>query len=106
MVTVDGTVSECAEACVRKLVSQLVKASGVQFSLKTYRSTFAQDAKDHGFGIEEVSRSMRHKGSKATEAYYARIRPEAAFQGVAERLPQPRRAQVGSGRRRDNLPTG
>lgn len=70
-------------------MSQLVKASGVRFSPKDFRSTFAQDAKDRGVNIEAVSRAMRHKSTKTTEAYYARIRPEAAFRELREAFLNP-----------------
>jgi integrase len=74
-----------SEACFRKIVSDLVEASGVRFSLKDFRSTFAQVAKDHGASIESVSRAMRHRSTKTTEAYYARISPKAAFKELRER---------------------
>ncbi len=74
-----------SEASFRKIVSDLVEASGVRFSLKDFRSTFAQVAKDHGASIESVSRAMRHRSTKTTEAYYARISPKAAFQELRER---------------------
>ncbi len=74
-----------SEASFRKIVADLVEASGVRFSLKDFRSTFAQVAKDHGASIESVSRAMRHRSTKTTEAYYARISPKAAFQELRER---------------------
>lgn len=32
---------------------------------------------------------MRHRSTKTTEAYYARMRPEAAFRELRERCPTP-----------------
>jgi hypothetical protein len=61
------------------------EASGLRFSLKDFRSTFAEVAKDHGASIKSVSRAMRHPSTKTTEAYYARISPKAAFQELRER---------------------
>lgn len=73
----------------RKMVCQLVRASGVRFSLKDFRSTFAQAAKDRGVSIEAVSRAMRHRNTKTTEQYYARMRPEAAFKELREAFLNP-----------------
>ncbi len=73
-----------SEASFRKMVADLVEASGVRFSLKDFRSTFAQVAKDHGASIESVSRAMSHRGTKTPEAYYARISPKAAFRELRE----------------------
>jgi integrase len=64
---------------LRKLKGELERVSGVRFHLKTFRATFAQLAKDNGASIEAVSRALRHASTKTTEAYYARIRGEAAF---------------------------
>jgi integrase len=74
-----------SEASFRKIVADLVEASGARFSLKDFRSTFAQVAKDHGASIESVSRAMRHRSTKTTEAYYARISPKDAFRELRER---------------------
>lgn len=49
------------------------------FSLKTFRATFAQAAKDRGVPIEAISRALRHKTTRTTEAFYARIRADDAF---------------------------
>jgi len=67
-------------------VGRLVKASVVRFSLKDFRSTFLQDAKDRGVNIGPVSRAMRHSSTATTEAFYARIRSQAAFDWMKERL--------------------
>jgi len=52
----------------------------VAFHLKTFRATFGQAAKDRGASIEAVSRALRHRSTRTTEQYYARIRTETAFQ--------------------------
>jgi len=75
----DGPLDYWPEASLRKLKGEIVRASGVRFSLKTLRATFAQLAKDHGAPIEAVSRALRHGSTKTTETYYARIRPADAF---------------------------
>lgn len=76
---VSGDVGPWSAAMLRELKGQLEKGSGVRFSLKTFRATFGQLAKDRGVSIEAVSRAMRHKSTKTTEAFYARIRSEKAF---------------------------
>lgn len=75
----DGTLSYWSEAALRKLVREVSRISGVRFSLKDLRSTFAQMAKDRGASIEAVSRALRHRSTRTTELYYARMRPEEAF---------------------------
>src|SRR5438034_297990 len=60
--------------------SDLQERSGVKFhGLKTFRRTFARVAKDRGATMEAVLRAMRHKTTKTTERYYARIRADNAF---------------------------
>lgn len=54
--------------------------SGVPFRWKDLRPTFGQIAKDRGVPIEVVSKALRHTSTATTEAYYARIRSEAAFE--------------------------
>ena len=55
---------------------RLEHESGVEFHLRTFRSTFAQVAKDHNVSIEAVSRALGHR---TTEIYYRRIRTESAL---------------------------
>ena len=57
--------------------------------LKTFRATFAQNAKDNGASIEAVSRAMRHRTTKTTEAYYARIRADSAFAEIERAFERP-----------------
>lgn len=75
----DGRLGPWSEAGLRKLVADLREASGVRFSLKTFRATFAQRAVDAGVPIEVVSRALRHASTKTTERWYARVRTDAAF---------------------------
>lgn len=67
----------------------MVALSGVRLSLKDFRSSFAQWAKDRGVSIEAVSRALRHRSTKTTEAYYARMTPETAFRELREALLSP-----------------
>lgn len=51
----------------------------IPFTLQMLRRSFGQIAKDRGANIEAVSKALRHKTTKTTELYYARIRSDAAF---------------------------
>ncbi len=70
-------------AILPKAKADLSRTSGVGFrGLKTFRATFAQAAKDAGAPIEAVSRALRHRTTKTTEAFYARIRADDAFREI------------------------
>lgn len=58
--------------------------AGIPFRIQTLRATFAQMCKDRGARIEAVSRALRHRTSRTTELYYARIRAEDAFRELEE----------------------
>ncbi len=64
---------------LRGLKAKLARTSGVRFSMKTFRATFAQMANDKGAAIEMAPRAMRHGSTKTTERFYARIRADDAF---------------------------
>jgi integrase len=74
-----GEVTYWSDPMLGKLKAELERISGVRFSIKTFRPTFAQKAKDSGAPIEAVSRAMRHASTRTTEQYYARIRADNAF---------------------------
>jgi integrase len=70
---------------LRKLMKRIRDVSGLkrgEGSLKTYRATFGQTAKDAGAQIDSISRAMRHRTTMTTERYYARVRPNAAFEDI------------------------
>ncbi len=79
-----GTLDYWPDAMLGKLKADLERTSSVAFHLKTFRATFAQVAKDGGARIEAVSRALRHRNTKTTEQYYARIRPDDAFEEVEQ----------------------
>lgn len=84
-----GEISGWPESSLRKLMSDLSKASGIHVSLQEFRATFGQRAIDRGASIQAVSRCMRHKTTVTTERYYARMRPDDAMdevRGVLNRL--------------------
>ncbi len=85
----DGTLDYWPAAMLRKLKAEIARLSGVRFSLKTFRATFAQMAKDRHVPIESVSRAMRHGSTKTTERFYARIRAEDAFRELERAFETP-----------------
>lgn len=82
----DGQLDYWPGAMLGKLKKRLEDASGVRFQIRTFRATFGQRAKDGGASIEAVSRAMRHRSSVTTERYYARVRPDRAFEEVRRAL--------------------
>ncbi len=82
----EGRLDCWPEAMMRKLKKKLEQASGVRFQIRTFRATFGQRALDGGARIEAVSRAMRHRTTRTTEVYYARVRPDRALQEVRQAL--------------------
>ena len=87
---VSGEIGPWSAAMLRKLKAGLERKSGVRFSLKTFRATFAQLAKDAGVGIEAVSRALRHSSTITTERFYARIRADDAFREIEAAFERPK----------------
>jgi integrase len=77
------------DAVLHKLKAELARASGVDFSLKSFRATFAQSLKDRGVRGEAVSRAMRHASTLTTERYYARLRASDAFREIERAFEKP-----------------
>jgi len=82
----DGRLDYWPETMMRKLKKKLEEASGVKFQIRTFRATFGQRALDGGARIEAVSRAMRHRTTRTTEMYYARVRPDRALEEVRQAL--------------------
>ncbi len=79
-----------SDAWLRKVKAELVERSGVKFrGLKTFRASFAQEAKDRGAPIEAVSCALRHKTTATTEKWYARIRADNAFAEIQAAFRRP-----------------
>lgn len=87
---VEGDLGAWSEPMLRKLKGELARRSGVVFSLKTFRATFAQRAKDLGVPIEAISRALRHSSTETTEAFYARIRADDAFHEIEKAFDGPK----------------
>ena len=64
---------------LNRLKREFEKAAAVRFKFKDFRPTFAQMNKDRGVGIEAVSKMLRHRTTRTTELFYARIRGDRAF---------------------------
>ena len=64
--------------------------AGIDGNYKTLRPTFGQRLKDRGASIEAVSKALRHKSVLTTEAFYARIRAEDAWDQLEEAWEKPR----------------
>ena len=84
-----GELGSWSDPMLGQLKAEIARRSGVAFSLKTFRATFAQMAKDRGVPIEAVSRALRHRTTKTTEAYYARIRADDAFREFERAFARP-----------------
>lgn len=86
---VSGEIGPWSDPMFGRLKAELAQRSGVVFSLKTFRATFAQNAKDRGASIEAVSRAIRHASTHTTEAFYARIRADDAFAEIERAFARP-----------------
>jgi integrase len=62
-----------------KLKAEAERWSGLRFRIQTLRATFGQMCIDWGCRPDAVSRALRHKTTRTTELYYARIRADHAF---------------------------
>ena len=79
-----GKVDYWTDAMWGGLKDKAQRHAGIPFRLQYLRASFGQICKDRGASIEAVSRALRHKTTKTTELYYARIRPENAFRELEE----------------------
>ncbi len=80
----DGSVGYFTDGMWGKLKDDAQRHAGMPFKMQQLRASFAQMCKDKGAPIEAVSRALRHRTTKTTEIYYARIRPEDAFRLLDE----------------------
>jgi len=67
-----------------KVKAKAERWSGIRFRIQTLRATFGQMLIDWGGRPDAVSRALRHKTTRTTELYYARIRPDHAFRLLDE----------------------
>ncbi len=74
-----GVVGYWSDAMWGKVKAKAERFSGIRFRIQTLRATFGQMCIDWGGRPDAVSRALRHKTTRTTELYYARIRPDHAF---------------------------
>lgn len=67
-----------------KVKARAERWCGIRFRIQTLRATFGQMCIDWGGRPDAVSRALRHKTTRTTELYYARIRPDHAFRLLDE----------------------
>lgn len=75
----DGVADYWTDGMWGKVKAKAEKWSGIRFRIQTLRATFGQMCIDWGGRPDAVSRALRHKTTRTTELYYARIRPDHAF---------------------------
>jgi integrase len=75
----DGVADYWTDGMWGKIKAAAEKWSGIRFRIQTLRATFGQMCIDWGGRPDAVSRALRHKTTRTTELYYARIRPDHAF---------------------------
>jgi integrase len=75
----DGIADYWTDGMWGKVKSRAERWSGIRFRIQTLRATFGQMCIDWGGRPDAVSRALRHKTTRTTELYYARIRPDHAF---------------------------
>jgi integrase len=67
-----------------KIKARAERQCGIKFRMQTLRASFGQMCIDWGGRPDAVSRALRHKTTRTTELYYARIRPDHAFRLLEE----------------------
>lgn len=75
----DGIADYWSDAMWGKVKAEAERWSGTRFRIQTLRATFGQMCIDWGGRPDAVSRALRHKTTRTTELYYARIRSDHAF---------------------------
>ncbi len=75
-----GAAGYWTDAMWGKVKAEAERFSGIKFRIQTLRATFGQMCIDWGSRPDAVSRALRHKTTRTTELYYARIRSDHAFQ--------------------------
>jgi integrase len=79
-----GTADYWTDGMWGKMKAEAERWSGIKFRIQTLRATFGQMCIDWGCRPDAVSRALRHKTTRTTELYYARIRPDHAFRLLEE----------------------
>jgi len=80
----DGVSGYWSDGMWGKIKAKAERWCGTRFRIQTLRATFGQMCIDWGSRPDAVSRALRHKTTRTTELYYARIRPDHAFRLLDE----------------------
>jgi len=80
----DGVAGYWSDGMWGKVKARAERWCGIRFRIQTLRATFGQMCIDWGGRPDAVSRALRHKTTRTTELYYARIRPDHAFRLLDE----------------------
>ena len=79
----NGAATFYSAQTLNRVKARIERVSGVSFKMKHFRSTFGQKCIDMDASkTPEVSRVMGHGSTRTTEKYYARVKEEAAVQGL------------------------
>jgi integrase len=90
----DGTADYWSDAMWGKVKAKAERWCGIRFRIQTLRATFGQMCIDWGSRPDAVSRALRHKTTRTTELYYARIRADHAFRILDEAYDSAHRGKV------------
>jgi len=80
----DGIAGYWTDGMWGKVKAKAERWCGFRFRIQTLRATFGQMCIDWGGRPDAVSRALRHKTTRTTELYYARIRADHAFRILDE----------------------
>jgi len=80
----DGVAGCWSDGMWGKVKAKAERWCGIRFRIQTLRATFGQMCIDWGGRPDAVSRALRHKTTRTTELYYARIRSDHAFRLLDE----------------------
>ena len=72
-----------------KLLKRAMKRIGFaenQYTAHDFRATCATEWLEAGIPLKTISAMLGHRDTRTTERYYARLRPEVAFEGVADQI--------------------
>ena len=72
-----------------KLLKRAMKRIGFaenQYTAHDFRATCATEWLEAGIPLKTISAMLGHRDTRTTERYYARLRPEIAYDGMAEQI--------------------
>ena len=72
-----------------KMLKRALKHIGFeegQYTAHDFRATCATEWLEAGIPLKTISAMLGHRDTRTTERYYARLRPEVAYEGVADQI--------------------